>query len=52
MLYVLMKVKILTHVVAVKRNRSGKVFWIGLHIYSKYIFLEFPYIIDYDIILF
>jgi len=51
MLYVLMKVKILTHVAAVTRNRSGKVFCIGLHIYSKYLFLEFPYIIDYEIIL-
>jgi len=51
-LYILKKAKILTHITAVKRHRRGKGFCIGLHIYSKYLFLEFPYIIDYDIILF
>jgi len=52
MLYVLTKVKILTHITRVKKNRSEKVVYIGLHIYSKYLFLEFPYIVEYGIILF
>jgi len=52
MLYVLMKVKILTHITTVKKNRSGKLFCIGLHIYFKYLFLDFSYIIEYDIFYF